>query len=123
MNPVLPIPIDSAASARLEALAPAAGERAKTGARHEEMIQAAKDFESVLLDRLFQEMKRTIPKAQLLGGAAGEQVWDLFWSQLAMDVASRGGLGLWKQVVQQFGVGTSAGAAGAPNAADGERKP
>ena len=121
MNPVPPMPIDPAAGARLaQALA---GERGTSAASGKELVQAAKDFESVLLDRLFQEMKRTIPKSELLGGAAGEQVWDLFWSQLARDVASRGGMGLWKQVVQQFGAGSAAGAADAPNAADLECKP
>lgn len=124
MDPVPPIPIDPASGNRLlEALAGAAGPRAAGGSNREEMIQAAKDFESVLLDRLFQEMKRTIPDSGLLGGPGSGQVWDLFWSQLARDVANRGGMGLWKQMLGQIGAAARADPPESPGAAETESKP
>jgi len=124
VDPVPPIPIDPTSGSRLlDALAGAAGSRAADSESRKEMIQAAKDFESVLLDRLFQEMKRTIPDSQLLGGTGSGQVWDLFWSQLARDVAGRGGLGLWKQMLGQINAAAPASTADAADAADTETKP
>ena len=65
------------------------------GARSVE--QAAKDFESVLLYRMLEEMKRTIPDSGLLETGVSKQVEDIFWYHLAQEVASKGGLGLWSQ--------------------------
>jgi len=121
VDPAATIPIDPGPGSRLtEALA--AGPPTGPAAR-QELLKAAKDFESVLLERLFQEMKRTIPESGLLGGTGSGQVWDLFWSQLARDVASRGGLGLYKQVLGQLGAAPPADGADAPAPADTETAP
>ena len=60
--------------------------------------KAAKDFESVLLGRLLEEMDKTIPQSGLLEGPATRQIKSMYWSLLARDMARQGGLGLWKQV-------------------------
>ena len=83
-------------------------------------VKAAKDFESVLLNKVLEEMKRTIPESGLLDSDTGQQVQDLFWYYLAQDVGTKGGIGLWKQVYAEFQrAGLTAPAGGAPAAENG----
>jgi len=74
--------------------------------------RAAKDFESVLLYRLLEEMKRTIPSSGLLENGISEQVRDLFWYYLAQDLADKGGLGMWKELYRQMNPASGPGGAG-----------
>ena len=69
----------------------------------EQKKQLARDFESVLLTKLFDQVRESI------GGwgfeeedAASKQVQGLFWFYLARDVADKGGFGLWKDIYQSF---------------------
>ena len=69
----------------------------------EKKKQIAQDFESVLLTKLFDEVRQSI------GGwgfededGTSQQVHGLFWLYLARDVADKGGLGLWKDIYQSF---------------------
>jgi Rod binding domain-containing protein len=66
-------------------------------------IEAAKDFESVLLHRLLGEMRRTIPESGLLSNGISKQLEDIFWLYLAREMADKGGLGLWKELYRKFG--------------------
>jgi len=65
--------------------------------------QAAKDFESVLIHKLLQEMANTVDESPLLDEGAGQGVKDMFWYYLAQDLANKGGLGLWKQIAGRQG--------------------
>lgn len=67
----------------------------------EQRKRIAKDFESVLLGKLFDQVQEST------GGwgleeedGAAPQVQGLFWMHLARDVADKGGLGLWKDIYQ-----------------------
>ena len=62
----------------------------------------AKDFESVLLTKLLEEMKETVGQWSIEEEAGSEQVKGLFWLFLARDVADKGGLGLWKDLNRFF---------------------
>ena len=64
----------------------------------EDMVQAAKDFESVLLNQLMQEMSRTIPESGLVNSGPSKQIQSMFWSFLAEEVADNGGIGLWRDI-------------------------
>jgi Rod binding domain-containing protein len=64
--------------------------------------QVAKDFESVLLSRLFEQVQKTIGSWDSEDDGTGQQVQGLFWLYLARDVADRGGVGLWKDIYQQL---------------------
>ena len=76
-----------------------AGTAAPKGARSPAQAEkAAKDFESVLLARLLEEMEKTIPRSGLLEGGSTKQVRGMYWSLLAREMARQGGLGLWRQV-------------------------
>jgi Rod binding domain-containing protein len=62
--------------------------------------QSAKDFESVLLNKLMEQMKNTIGDWGFERDGASEQVQGLFWLYLSQDVANNGGIGLWKEIYQ-----------------------
>jgi Rod binding domain-containing protein len=63
-----------------------------------DMAQAARDFESVLLNQLMQEMSRTIPESGLVDSGTSKQIQSMFWSFLAEEVADNGGMGLWRDI-------------------------
>jgi Rod binding domain-containing protein len=79
----------------------------------EQKKQIAKDFESVLLTKLFDQVQESIGRWDLEEDGAAPQVQGLFWFCLARDVADKGGLGLWKEIYQQLPM-----MGGTPNPAD-----
>ena len=78
------------------------GNRAPAAAKDRAAVKAAKDFESVLVHRLLEEMRKTVPDSELLDSSGSDQMMSMFYTYLAQDVAQHGGLGLWKQVYQQM---------------------
>lgn len=66
----------------------------------EKKKQVAKDFESVLLNRLLDVMKDTIGDWGFDKDGASDQIQGLFWLHLARDIANKGGFGLWKDIYQ-----------------------
>lgn len=77
------------------------------GGKGPNAVQVAKDFESVLLTKVVEEMGKTVETSGI-DDAGGEQVYDLFYSQLGQDLAAKGGFGLWKQIAHQIGAPASA---------------
>ena len=72
-------------------------------AKTEKTEQLAKDFESVLLTKLVDEMKETVGNWGLEEeDAASGQMQGLFWMYLAQDLGDKGGLGLWKDLHRFF---------------------
>lgn len=68
--------------------------------------QAAKDFESLFIAQVMEQMKETIPDSGLLEDATSKQMEGLFWLYLARDVADKGGFGLWKNIYQLLAAGS-----------------
>jgi Rod binding domain-containing protein len=68
--------------------------------REEEKEQIAKDFESILLQKLFDEVKNTIGDWGFDKDAASEQVQGMFWLYLARHIADNGGFGMWTDIYQ-----------------------
>jgi Rod binding domain-containing protein len=64
--------------------------------------QIAKDFESVLLGKLLDEMKNSIGDWGFEESAASEQMQGIFWLYLARHLANNGGLGMWKDIYQSL---------------------
>ncbi len=62
--------------------------------------KAAKDFESVLLNKLLDEMKNSIVDWGSEKDATSKQIQGIFWLYLARDIADNGGLGMWKDIYQ-----------------------
>lgn len=100
--------VASAAAHPIEAM----DAQAIRGASDEEKKQLAKDFESVLLTKLFEEVKNSIEDSGFDDDVAADQVHSMFWSYLAQDVANKGGFGLWQDLYQQFQAMEGAGADG-----------
>jgi hypothetical protein len=64
--------------------------------------QVAKDFESVLLTRLFEQVHQTMGVWETEEDGTAKQVQGLFWLYLARDTADKGGIGLWKEIYQHI---------------------
>ncbi len=60
--------------------------------------QIAKDFESILLGKLMDEMKSSIGNWGFEKSPAAEQIQGIFWLYLSRHLADNGGLGMWKDI-------------------------
>jgi Rod binding domain-containing protein len=60
--------------------------------------QVAKDFESILLSKLLDEMKSSIGDWGFEKSPASEQIQGIFWLYLGRHLANNGGLGMWKDI-------------------------
>ena len=85
------------------------------GASDEQKKQIAKDFESVLLTKVLDEMKNTIGNwdSEDQDGAS-EQVKGLFWMYLGDNILSNGGVGLWKDIYKSFNESADGGTKAKP---------
>ncbi len=70
------------------------------GVSEEGKKQIAKDFESVLIGKLLDEMKNTIGDWGFDKDETSKQVQEIFWLYLARDIANNGGFGMWKDIYQ-----------------------
>ena len=61
-------------------------------------IQAAKDFESILINNLLDTMKNPIGNWGFEKDGASGQIDGLFYLNLAKEISDQGGLGLWKEI-------------------------
>jgi Rod binding domain-containing protein len=66
----------------------------------EKKKQIAKDFESVLLNKMLDQMKNTIGNWGFEKDGPSKQIQGIFWMYLARDMANNGGIGLWKDIYQ-----------------------
>jgi Rod binding domain-containing protein len=97
------------ASAALRQVAASASNRieltdreAIRNASDEQKKQLAKDFESVFLTKVFDEVRKSIEDSGFDDDVAADQVHGMFWSYLAQDVANKGGFGLWQDLYEHF---------------------
>lgn len=65
-------------------------------------IQAAKDFESLLINNLLGEMKNTIGSWGFEKDGASDQIDGLFWLNLSKEISDQGGFGLWKDIYKNM---------------------
>ena len=68
------------------------------GTAEAEKKQSAKDFESVFINKLLDEMKNTIGDWGEEKDGPAQQVDGIFWLYLARDIADKGGFGMWKDI-------------------------
>ena len=69
-------------------------------ASKERKEQIAKDFESLLINKLLDEMKDTIGDWGFEKDGPCKQIQGIFWFHLSQELANNGGLGLWKDIYQ-----------------------
>jgi len=72
------------------------------GASEERKKQIAKDFESLLLNKLLDEMENTIGDWGFEKDGPSKQIQGIFWLYLAEELANNGGIGLWKDIYQSI---------------------
>ena len=82
----------------------AASATASVGAHTDaELRKACEELESVFLEQLLKEMRRTVPKDDLFGGGRGEDVFQsMFDQEIAKKMAGRGGIGLAEILYRQL---------------------
>ena len=86
--------------------------QAVAGRSNAEKEKLAKDFESVFLTKLFDQVKDSVGGWGEEEDGASQQIQGLFWYYLAQDVGSKGGFGLWRDIYQSFQGMENAGTAG-----------
>lgn len=64
--------------------------------------QFARDFESVFIEKLLEEMQKTVGQWGLEQDSTASQIQGLFQMHLARDAAAKGGVGLWKEIVESL---------------------
>ncbi len=80
-------------------------------ASDEKKRKIARDFESVLLTRLMDQMKETVGDWGFEKDESTGQVQGIFWLYLAQDVSRNGGMGLWKDIYKFMAGGNQTNAA------------
>ncbi|MHC4636995.1 MAG: hypothetical protein ACYTBP_06670 [Planctomycetota bacterium] len=65
-------------------------------------IKFAKDFESVFVNKLLDEMRKTVGDWGFEKDGTSKQIDGLFSMFLAQDISNNGGLGLWKEIYKSL---------------------
>ena len=65
-------------------------------------VEFAKNFESVFIGKLLDEMKKTVVNWDGEKDAATEQMNGIFWMHLADEMGDQGGLGMWKDIYKSL---------------------
>jgi Rod binding domain-containing protein len=99
MNSLSPLP------PHLPPTGPAPAGRADASVPQPDTARVARDFESVLVLKVVEEMAKTVEESSLPEDGAGRQVNDMFYYHLAQELSARGGFGLWKDIARQMGGG------------------
>ncbi len=65
--------------------------------------KACKDFESIFIDHMMREMRKTIPQDGLLDGGQAEQLYTgMLDTEMAKSISSQGGMGLASVLYRQL---------------------
>ena len=101
--------------ARLAGLGDLGGKKISPEAKAKKLREACEGFESVFIQKMWQEMRNTLPKNGLLQGR-DEQYWqDMYDQELSKSMTSAGGIGLADMMYEQLSrnlVSASRGTAG-----------
>lgn len=68
----------------------------------EQKVEMAKKFEAVFINKLLEEMTKTIGDWGSEHDGASKQIQGLFTFCLSEDMGKKGGLGLWKEIYESF---------------------
>ena len=72
------------------------------GVSEQKKVQAAKDFESVLIGKLLDEMNNSIGDWGFEESSASKQIQGTFCLFLARHLANNGGLGIWRDIYKSL---------------------
>jgi len=80
-----------------------AGLRAQAGQRPSEaQSSVAEQFESLFINMMLKEMRKTVSRSDLLGSEAMESYEQMFDQQIALGMARAGGIGLAPFIAEQL---------------------
>jgi flagellar protein FlgJ len=68
------------------------------GASQKEMEKVARDFESVFINKLFESMRKGIPKSGLLDSSAMDMYQSMLDQEMAKELSKQKGMGMGKMV-------------------------
>lgn len=78
--------------------------RSSCGKMDPQLKEACAELESLFIYSLLKEMRATIPKTGFTGGGKAEEMFtSMLDSQLAKELASKGGIGLSSIILNQLG--------------------
>jgi Rod binding domain-containing protein len=68
------------------------------GSSDEHKKKIAKDFESLLINQLLDEMRKSIGSWGYEKDGSAEQIDGMFWMCLGREMSEKGGIGLWQDI-------------------------
>ena len=68
------------------------------GASQKEMEKVARDFESVFINKLFESMRKAIPKSDLLDSSAMDMYQTMMDQEMAKEMSKQKGMGIGEMV-------------------------
>ncbi len=68
------------------------------GASQKEMEKVARDFESVFINKLFESMRKAIPKSDLLDSSAMDMYQTMLDQEMAKELSTQKGMGIGEMV-------------------------
>ena len=68
------------------------------GASQKEMEKVARDFESVVINKLFESMRKAIPKSDLLDSSAMDMYQTMMDQEMAKEMSKQKGMGMGEMV-------------------------
>jgi len=69
-----------------------------TSASDEKKKEAAKDFESILLSKIFDQIQKAMGNWGFEESGVSKQINGIYWMYLAQAMGNEGGLGIWKDI-------------------------
>ena len=65
--------------------------------------EAAKEFESLMLEQMMREMRKNVPKSDLFGDSKGQEIFEeMLDGEYVKSMVDRGGIGLAEVLMRQF---------------------
>ena len=68
------------------------------GASQKEMEKVARDFESIFINKLFESMRKAIPKSDLLDSSAMDMYQTMLDQEMAKELSTQKGMGIGEMV-------------------------
>ena len=70
---------------------------------NERLRQVAGEFEAIMMEQMMREMRKSIPKAELLGQAMGQEMFtEMLDGEFVRLMVERGGLGMRDSIAQSL---------------------
>lgn len=106
--------------ARLNGLGGLDGRKLNPEAKAKKLREACEGFESIFIQKMWQEMRNTVPKSGLLSGRE-EKFWqDMYDQELSKSMTKAGGIGLADMMFEQLSRGLANASSQAANSSTGQ---